>query len=262
MADKPKNMNDIFEKINDLKSVFKIGEKILPILQSLIDFMGDVVPLLENINSSIADSTNQMPKAANQISDVTSATELATNEILDLVDEITNELHDIDQSINNMLEIQKERDEKFEKIISLVKDNEEVVGLLHEYKNISTFTDSFGIIREVLAKINDDTFKITMSLQVQDITSQQLAAVNHLISSVNDRLSNLVNDIKSSDLQLELSKVDWDLPEKATFDGNASYTDTEGKQEAVDKIVANNNNQERASQEEIDKLFRRELWKT
>ena len=77
------NMKEIFGKIDDLKSVFKIGERILPILQSLIDFMGEIIPLLENINTSISDSTNQMPKVSHQINNVTSATELATTEILD-----------------------------------------------------------------------------------------------------------------------------------------------------------------------------------
>ena len=253
MGNETKNMRDIFEKISDLKSIFKIGERILPILQSLIDFMGEVIPLLENINTSIADSTNQIPKASNQINDVTSATELATTEILDLVDEISNELNDVDTSINKMMELHEEREKKFNKILSMVEGNDELIVLLNDYRNISTFEDSFGIIREVLSKINDDAYKITMSLQVQDITSQQLSAVNHLIESVHEKLSGLVKDIDESELKKEFEDIKWDIPQTSHFDGNASYLNSEDKQNKVDEIVSDQ--KQKASQEEIDKLF-------
>lgn len=253
MSIQTKNMSEIFEKIDDLKSVFKIGERILPILQSLIDFMGEIIPMLENINTSISDSTNQMPKVSNQINNVTSATELATTEILDLVDEISNELNDIDQAINKIMEMNNAREEKFNEILKHVEGNEKVIGLLNEYKTISTFEDTFGIIREVLSKISNDAFKITMSLQVQDITSQQLSAVNHLIESVNTRLTGLVKEIDSSELKREFSSMKWDANETVHFDGNASYINREHVQGNVDQIISDQ--KQVASQEEIDKLF-------
>lgn len=247
------SMRELFEKIDDLKSVFKIGERILPILQSLIDFMGDIIPLLENINTSIADSTNQMPKVSDQISNVTSATELATTEILDLVDEISNELNDIDQAVNKIMELNETRDQKFNEILAKVEGNGEVIKLLNEYKTMVTFDDTFGIIRDVLAKISNDSFKITMSLQVTDITSQQLSAVNHLIESVNKRLTGLIKEIDSSDLKKEFGNMMWEDTENLHFDGNASYINREHKQDEVDQIITDQ--KQVASQEEIDKLF-------
>jgi chromosome segregation ATPase len=247
------NMKEIFGKIDDLKSVFKIGERILPILQSLIDFMGEIIPLLENINTSISDSTNQMPKVSHQINNVTSATELATTEILDLVDEISNELNDIDQAVNKIMEMNEERDKKFNEILKEVKGNEKAIELLNEYKTISTYDETFTIIREVLSKISNDAFKITMSLQVQDITSQQLSAVNHLIESVNSRLTGLVKEIDSSEIKKEFGSLQWEAADNAHFDGNASYIDRKDKQKEVDKIISDQ--KQVASQEEIDKLF-------
>lgn len=253
MSIQSENIKEIFGKIDDLKSVFKIGERILPILQSLIDFMGDIIPLLENINTSIADSTNQMPKVSHQINNVTSATELATTEILDLVDEISNELNDIDQAVNKIMELNETREQKFNEILKHVEGNDKVIELLNEYKTISTYEDTFGIIREVLSKINNDAFKITMSLQVQDITSQQLSAVNHLIESVNKRLTGLVREIDSSEIKKEFGSLKWDAEDASHFDGNASYIDREDKQQEVDKIISDQ--KQVASQEEIDKLF-------
>ena len=250
---KSENMKEIFGKIDDLKQVFKVGERILPILQSLIDFMGEVIPLLENINSSIADSTNQMPKVSNQINNVTSATELATTEILDLVDEISNELNDIDQAINKIMELNEAREQKYNELLKHVEGNEQAVKLLQEYKTISTYEDTYVVIRDVLAKISNDAFKITMSLQVQDITSQQLSAVNHLIEAVNSRLTGLVKDIDSSELKKDFSNMHWEENESTHFDGNASYIDREHKQGEVDQIISDQ--KQIASQEEIDKLF-------
>lgn len=99
MENIPKNMNQVFSKLSDLKYVFHFGEKLIPIIQSIIEFMRDVVPLLENINQSITDSTNDIPKASHQINNVTSATELATTEILDLVDSISGSLTNMERML-------------------------------------------------------------------------------------------------------------------------------------------------------------------
>ena len=96
-----KHMADVFAKLDDLKNIFKFGEKIVPIIQSLIEFMREVVPLLENINSSIEESTSQIPQATNQINSVTSATELATTEILNLVDHNSNCIREVDAKLKH-----------------------------------------------------------------------------------------------------------------------------------------------------------------
>ncbi|MCK9212589.1 MAG: hypothetical protein M0P61_17295, partial [Ignavibacteriaceae bacterium] len=62
---KATNLSELFEKLDDLKTVFRYGEKLIPVIQGLVDFMRDTVPLLENINTSIAESTSKIPKATN-----------------------------------------------------------------------------------------------------------------------------------------------------------------------------------------------------
>src|SRR5690554_1215843 len=114
------NMSELFEKLNDLKTVFRYGQKLIPIIQSLIDFMKDTVPLLENINNSIADSTQKMPKATHQISNVTSATELATTEILDIVDVISNDISIIENELKEGLQKRKEAENLYNQINSLI----------------------------------------------------------------------------------------------------------------------------------------------
>ena len=111
-----KNISNIFDNLNDLKNAFKIGEKVVPIIQSLTEFMQEIVPLLEKINFSISESANQMPQAANQINSVTSATELATNEILDLVDKISENVNETD---SKLAEFHKEHEERAKLLIEL-----------------------------------------------------------------------------------------------------------------------------------------------
>ncbi|RMD51385.1 MAG: hypothetical protein D6830_00485 [Ignavibacteria bacterium] len=250
MNDKPKNMSELFEKLEDLKTVFSYGQKIIPILQSLMDFMKDTVPLLENINKSIDQTAKQFPKAQDQINDISSATEIATTQILDKVDEITNDLIAADEELKGLLDTARTRDEKID---ALIKNHPELANELSQLK----LNGSKEIIEKhinTLGKINQNTYSITLSLQVQDITSQQLAAVNHLINSVQTKLSSLIKDIDES----ELEYVDANLDTAVTFDEDASFTKTESNQDFADELFAEKP-EEKPSQEEIDKLFSSEL---
>lgn len=245
------NMSTIFDKLNDLKNLFKFGEKIVPIIQSLIEFMKEIVPLLENINSSIADTASKMPQATNQISNVTSATELATTEILDLVDQITNDLMVIEKAINPPEESKSEVSELVDELKQHVSDNEEALALVDKIAHLSGGVVVPQEANDTLKKVNESVYQITLSLQVQDITSQQLLAVNHLIQSVHDKLSTLISNIDDSDIRDEIRNLDIEVPDGATFDANASYA-KDDRQDKADEII---DQQTKASQDEIDKLF-------
>lgn len=244
------NMTQVFNKLGDLKYVFQFGEKILPIIQSIIDFMKEVVPLLENINKSIAKSTDDIPKASSQIDNVTSANELATTEILDLVDEITNSLVKIENTLKEELDRETLKEEKRRKLLEKIADNEEAKTLFEEYCLHEINADNIGNLLESIAEISEDSYKITLSLQVQDITAQQLAATNHLISSVHGRLASLISEIDKSEIRKDIQSLKMDVPENATFDPNASYAKDE-RQNFADSIVSEHLN----SQAEIDALI-------
>lgn len=246
MENKPKNMSELFDKLNDLKAVFVYGQRIIPIIQSLIDFMKETVPLLENINQSIDQTSKQIPKAQNQIDDVTNATEIATTQILDKVDEITNDLTTANDEMKNLLTSVVEKDEKIDK---LIEKHPELKNELVDLK----FNGSKEMIEEhvsTLNKINEKTYDITLSLQVQDITSQQLAAVNHLINSVQNRLSSIITEIDGS----ELDDIGTNLEDDVTFDEDASFTREKTNQNYANEMF-DMKSQEKTSQDEIDKLF-------
>ena len=71
-------------KLDELKNLFSVGERIIPGIQKLVDFINEMRPVLSHINESIEESSAKIPKATDHIVDITSATELATTEILNL----------------------------------------------------------------------------------------------------------------------------------------------------------------------------------
>lgn len=253
----------ILSKLVELRNVFQIGEKIVPMIQTLTNFMEEIVPLLNNVNSSINESTQKMPIAKNQIENVTNATELATTEILDLIDAAGINIEAISSHCNEIVNKSGATTEKFETLKEYCKDNESALKLIEEITESLNLTEHTNIVTENAASLGDKNFQMTMSLQVQDITSQQLAAVNHLINSVHQKLEDLINDIDQSQISQELEFLsspeyanagfDINPAERVTFDANASYA-RDDRQEKADEVI-DKHSKAQASQDEIDKLF-------
>lgn len=243
------NMAQLFAKLNDLKKVFSYGEKLIPIIHSLGEFMKETVPLLENINRSIAESTSKIPKATNQIQSVTSATEMATTEILDLVDSLNNDLTGIEKT---MVDILAKETDKTDFLLSLVPmlNKEDAEVFIKDFLIKNSSSEKLGQLLMQVGKMKNDSNSIALSLQVQDITSQQLATVNHLMESVQERLASLIQDFDNT----KISDHDiLNIPEGASFDPNARYSKSEVPQQEVDSIFSKE--MQTASQAEIDKLF-------
>jgi chemotaxis regulatin CheY-phosphate phosphatase CheZ len=243
-------MARLFDKLNDLKSVFIYSEKLIPVIQSIIDFMRDTVPLLENINHSISDSTAKIPKVSNQINNVTNATELATNEILDLIDKMLNETSQSELLLEKLIELEKQKEEI---LIEVAKQStspraQDLLSNYEKYNDIPRLEMLLAYVKNTKEYANN----ITISLQVQDITAQQLAAVNHLIESVQKKLTSLIINIENSHIK---TIDDLSIPFEAnmTFDPNARYQNNESSQKVIDEIIEKKNST--TDQEQIDKLF-------
>ncbi len=252
-------LTQVVQMITELKEVFKFTEKIIPLLQDLVEFMRDVVPLLEEINDRIAESTAKMPTASSKIDSVTSATEMATTEILDRVDNISNTLGVIEQTLVKIETARAEKQKIFGEILQEAQLTEKGRELVEKFKALSVCDEALNEVREKISGINNETYNITLALQVQDITAQQLAAVNHLIINVHEKLSKLINNIHSSHFEDKPTfSAKLDAPEKTTFDPEAKYDTSGARQDEIDKLIASQQQgggSEKASQDEIDKLF-------
>lgn len=250
--DKITNTAELFSKLDDLKSIFQYGGKLIPVIQSIIDFMRDTMPLLEEINDSIIENTAKIPRASDQITNVTSATELATTEILDLVDSISNDIENTEKSIEKIIEKEDRKSAIIIRFKELLNGTEEGKKLIEEYEKINHISPHIQEILKAVKKIKEDANNITLSLQVQDITSQQLAAVNHIIESVQKNLAALKINLNDPELK-DISMESLGEGGNTTFDPNARYNKSAKRQDTVDEIVKDQF--EKTSQEEIDKLF-------
>jgi len=269
-----KNLGGILDKINELRALFIFGQRVIPFLEELFYFVHDIVPVLEEINLSICESASKMPRASSQLNKVTQATELATTEILDNLDRVLSRLNTIDsqfQAATNDLEALDVLDKKSVGAVRTATDHgnkellQEIVGL-HEQKqtHLKRIRENAEKLEKDLKDIRSKSNDIMISLQVQDITAQQIASVNHLIESVQERLSGLIDKFKLSgaDLIEEIKKA-----ENHSFDPDASYDHSTYKQKTADEVIKDANDlrnkldaikdaiSKSTSQDEIDRLF-------
>lgn len=214
--------------------------KVVEFLQEVIGFVRDIKPLLENVNVSVADNLAKMPQATKKLSKVTEATEVATTEIMNTLDGVFDKTTKISNCISKIT----------------VKEEE----LIHKNEADTLIT-----------AINDDATSIMMALQVQDITSQQIAAVNHLLETMKVKLAGLIKNfdmgeiadiIQDNDTEVKTSHLHREI----AFDPDAvdAISNKHDRQDIVNQIIdAHENNdleklsnmETKSSQDDIDALF-------
>ena len=100
-----KSLKNLLGKAEELKSLFVLGQKILPFLEEIFTFVGEIQPLLDDINNSIDENIKKMPGASKQLSQVTEANEMATTEILDIADGITYKADIVENNLTTLTEL-------------------------------------------------------------------------------------------------------------------------------------------------------------
>ncbi|MCX6138815.1 MAG: hypothetical protein NTV54_15150 [Ignavibacteriales bacterium] len=178
-------------------------------LKSFVDMVRGLVPLLENVKFSIEESSNRMPKAASQLSKVSEATESATVEILNVLEAMSEKVTGAERELK-----------KLRSLIVPTEESENVLATAEKY----------------LTETKDDSMTIAMALQVQDITSQQLAGVVHIIESVRTQLGNALERFEDGEDATVPSVQDESKVQKP-FDIDASFTKSPNRQNAADEIV-------------------------
>jgi len=284
----------LLKKAEELRALFVLGQRVIPFLEEIFLFVNEIKPLLDEINTSIKDNLKKMPNASKQLSKVTEATERSTTEIMDIVDGLFYKSDIISSDLNKLAEMNNVNKANPIKIIELISKAIEtditsqdlVSELTTEIQNFKNSKDSeFGEIvtktDAMLSSIKDDSNSIMMSLQVQDITSQQIAAVNHLLQTVQAKLSLIMDKFKNSDIGelvgtasnsdhvegTNISKLHRDIAfdpdavdsitHKETRQGDIdamiqNYSSTNGTQVAKEEIVVDDGP---ASQDDIDNMF-------
>lgn len=254
---KQKDLSILLQKAEELKALFIFGQRVIPFLEEIFYFLRDIQPLFEEIDTSIKENLKKMPNASRQLSKVTEATELATTEIMDIIDSLVYKTELIEnnlKSINSSEANKKIPDKVVDMLINAASNENEIShealqNILNEIKtaNIKDNDKAIANSIELLESIKSDSSSIMMSLQVQDITAQQIAAVNHLLEKVQDKLKYIIERFNQTDLKdvINLGSGGYEranistMHRKIAFDPDAIDTmDTKGtKQNEVDSII-------------------------
>ncbi|SHL01215.1 protein phosphatase CheZ, partial [Rhodothermus profundi] len=260
------HIQDLLSKLNELRAVFILGQRAIPFIEEVVYFLREISPLLSEVNDSLTESTRKMPRASSQLKSVTQATEMATTEILDLIDVVLSDLDAFKKSWASAPEILQTLQTQEDQLWQHLPESwhEQLQSLLEERRqHYTALQNMLESQHQLIDSLRDRMNRIMLALQVQDITAQQLAAVNHLIESVRHRMAQLIQRLGGEVLDgLELSQQ---LFAEGTFDPHARYDRDGARQERVDALVeALQNNAPLpsdetattpASQEEIDALF-------
>lgn len=253
------DIKELLRKADELKALFVLGQRVIPFLEELFSFIGEIQPLLEEINKSIKENLSKMPNLSKQLSKVTEATELATNEILDIidgifykldilasgVDTVENKIGNVDNFItefNQILKSKENQELNSDEFIS------KVTKLFENFKFEFHKELKLGNFKEIIENIRADSTSIMLALQVQDITSQQIAAVNHLLNTVQNKLSTLIQKFESSDVHKVVSEA------AETVNVSKLHREVAFDPDAVETLVGNT-----TKQDEIDKIFEQGL---
>ena len=284
------DISAFLQKAEELKALFVLGQRVIPFLEEIFIFVKDIKPLLDDINVSIQENLKKMPNASKQLSKVTEANELATTEIMDIVDGI---VYKADLINNNLTQINKIHQDKqnspvviLDLIQNAIKNDSEVQDMIPKLtesiesiknKPATQYDDLNQKSNELLTSIQDDSNSIMMSLQVQDITSQQIAAVNHLLQTIQDKLGSIIKKFQHSGMQeMVFAKDEYDertnvskLHRNIAFDPDAVKAyEQENRQDEIDALMQSHANgetedtseqaaapAEEASADDIDALF-------
>jgi len=246
---KSEELNIIIDKIEEVKNLFLSGQKVLPLLEEVFKFIGDIKPVLNEIKESINDNVNnKLPVATENLYKVTESSENSTVEILNRVDILSNKT-------NELLNINSKLDENYNKLIT--KPLELLELLYNEIKSGNDLKNELPVLanaikkikefekdkiqslnnksKDILNSISTDISDVMNDLQFQDITSQRLYAVSTLLNSIKEKLSEIIKFFNEN----ENLTSDKSFYKKIAFDPN----------------MLNPNSEEEINQEEIDDLF-------
>jgi len=172
-------------------------------MNNVVQMLFGIIPVLDQIKQSIEQTTGTIPKASTQLSNVTQATEMATVEILNVLDRMAGRIEAAEAAVQTL------------------------------QQGTADTGESLKAIGQALADTRQDSMNIAMALQVQDITSQQIASVSHLIETVRTQLLGALGQLDAAPGSEALNQK----PPATSFDSDATFTRSTERQENADAII-------------------------
>jgi len=216
-----KDISVLLKKADELRSLFVLGQRVVPFLEEIFVFVRDIQPMLKEISFSINENLKKMPGASEKLSKVTEANELATTEIMDIVDNLFGKVESINSNRNDIRKHYKKIVEKPLRLLEIVHKgiqqgsdlNEILPQLAQSIETLNSYSEENIEVyeeknNEILESIINDASSIMMSLQVQDITAQQIAAVDHMLRTIQTKMSGILKHFAQTDIATLARNID------------------------------------------------------
>jgi chemotaxis regulatin CheY-phosphate phosphatase CheZ len=193
-------LDDILQKVAELRVLFDFGRKTVPIIDDVVSFVNEIGPAIESMKTLIRVASTKIPKASEQLGRVNQTAEQASNDILNTTDRMVSLIETMKDggSGNGAQELLLRTAEKVSASVNTLVDksgwDEDVQQLLNYWElhfqslKASNASDGLGSRLEELRK---DCTDVMMALQVQDITGQQIAMVIGTMQALGDVLQDL-----------------------------------------------------------------------
>jgi len=187
-------------------------------IRDFIKHVRGIIPMLEQVKDSIEESSSRIPKASHQLSEVTTATESATVEILNVLETMADKIG--------------KGEVRLKEVRRFVEQNNGTV-------ESSQALASIAAIEQMLSETKDNSMNIAIALQVQDITSQQIAGVAHTIEAIRLNLGSALRrfDDPEHDFQDPAEARTREEAAPSHFDSNARFSKSTDIQDLADEIV-------------------------
>ncbi|HVO67023.1 MAG TPA: hypothetical protein VMT12_11115 [Syntrophales bacterium] len=201
----------LFKKVEELRAVFILGQRLIPFLEDVFELVYEIKPLLDEINLSMEENVSKTKIASMQLSQVTEATEMAIGKVIEIINGLINKCGNILSNMNRLNELYLIRHDNvikvLENIYKAANDKKDINKYMPQLSDIidqlkkaesDDYKEIYDSTGELLNSIVNDSHSMMMSLQVQDITSQKIAAANYLIETINEKIGNILMKFQST----------------------------------------------------------------
>jgi chemotaxis regulatin CheY-phosphate phosphatase CheZ len=236
---KPEELNIIVRKVEELRALMVFTQRTIPFLEDVFAFVKDIVPLLDVLKASVETTSEKLPHASKQLDKVTTATELASTEIMNIVDAMY-------PKVDRMRAEQEQRKAAIATIRASMTRLCELAAGTPVAKEAHAICTEVATHMEVLVptdvavqeveSIQGDCTNIMIALQVQDITAQQIAAVNKLMQSVDEGLNRLLKHFSKPSNEPQASRYKHRRLD-IVFDSSAEFDASGERQRAADAVM-------------------------
>ncbi len=237
------DLNAVFARADETIRALDTLPQAQEFFRDILEFVRDVVPVMAELQASIEQTSEKLPTASRQLDKVTAANELASTEILDIVERIILRIETVQrsftQSSTHVVARAREIDIAVKRVLEKFSADPDVKALGQVWgemnQSIAAATD-VDAQETMLQSIKMDCTSIMIALQVQDITAQQIAAVNKMMQSVDQGLNALLQHVRGEECGGTGEGFSHHHV-NIVFDPAATYDTTTERQVAVDEVV-------------------------